>query len=42
MVLIKRLTLILSEAGQIEKLFYPVFPPDIHADEVLTWFAAQV
>lgn len=36
MTLIKRLTLILS-ANRIEKVFYPVFPPDQHATEVLNW-----
>lgn len=34
--LIKRLTLIVRD-GYIEHLFYPVFPPDAHASEVLTW-----
>lgn len=34
--LYKRLTLI-SETGKIEKVFYPVFPPDKNAEEVLTW-----
>lgn len=33
---LKRLTLILRE-GQIEKVFYPVHPPDRHAGEVLDW-----
>ena len=36
MILIKRLTLIVSH-GRIEKVFYPVFPPDTHAVEVLHW-----
>ena len=36
MVLIKRLTLILN-AGRIEQVFYPVFPPDKHAEEVIAW-----
>lgn len=36
MELYKRLTLII-EAGKIEKVFYPVFPPDKNAEEVLTW-----
>lgn len=36
MSLIKRLTLIACE-GRIEKVFYPVFPPDQNADEVITW-----
>ena len=35
-VLYKRATLV-AEAGTIVKAFYPVFPPDTHAAEVLTW-----
>jgi peroxiredoxin len=38
MTLIKRLTLIVRD-GQIEKVFYPVFPPDANAVEVVAWFA---
>lgn len=34
--LYSRLTLV-AEAGRIEKAFYPIFPPDRHADELLTW-----
>jgi peroxiredoxin len=34
--LLKRLTLVLS-GGRIEKVFYPVFPPDKHAEEVIAW-----
>ena len=34
--LIKRLTLVIRE-GAIEHVFYPVFPPDAHASEVLRW-----
>jgi len=34
--LFKRLTLIVHE-GRIEKVLYPVFPPDQNADEVLAW-----
>ncbi len=34
--LLKRLTLVLS-GGKIEKVFYPVFPPDKHAEEVIAW-----
>jgi peroxiredoxin len=34
--LYKRLTLIARD-GHIEKVFYPVFPPDRNADQVLTW-----
>jgi peroxiredoxin len=38
--LLKRLTLIVR-AGRIEHVFYPVFPPDRHADEVLAWLRAS-
>jgi peroxiredoxin len=34
--LIKRLTLVVA-GGSISKAFYPVFPPDRHASEVLAW-----
>lgn len=34
--LVKRLTLIFR-AGRIEQVFYPVFPPNKGADEVLAW-----
>lgn len=34
--LIKRMAFIIKK-GKIEKVFYPVFPPDKNADEVLTW-----
>lgn len=36
MTLLKRLTLIVRH-GAIEHVFYPVFPPDVHAEEVITW-----
>lgn len=36
MVLIKRLTLVLRD-GKIEKVFYPVFPPDKNAEQVIAW-----
>jgi peroxiredoxin len=36
MELFKRLTLVTRD-GHIEKVFYPVFPPDQNADQVLTW-----
>jgi peroxiredoxin len=36
--LYRRLTFIAREGG-IEKVFYPVFPPDAHAGEVLAWLA---
>jgi peroxiredoxin len=34
--LVKRLTLVIDD-GEIEHVFYPVFPPDTHAGEVLEW-----
>ena len=37
--LIKRVTLIARE-GAIEKVFYPVFPPDRNAGDVLAWLRA--
>jgi peroxiredoxin len=36
MTLLKRLTLVI-EAGRVRHVFYPVFPPDSHAREVLDW-----
>ena len=38
--LYKRLALI-AEAGRIVKVFYPVFPPDRNAQDVLDWLAAR-
>lgn len=38
MALIKRLTLILRD-GLIEKVFYPVFPSDANAREVIAWLS---
>lgn len=35
-----RLTLVLR-AGRIEHAFYPVFPTDTHAEQVLAWLRAQ-
>jgi len=35
-----RLTLIVS-GGRIEHAFYPIFPPDGHAGEVLAWLRAN-
>ncbi len=34
--MIRRLTLVVRD-GRIEHVFYPVFPPDAHAAEVLAW-----
>ena len=39
-VLLKRLTLVLRD-GRVEHAFYPVFPPDAHAQEVLAWLAGN-
>lgn len=41
MTLIKRLTLIIAH-GRVIKVFYPVFPPDQHAAEVLAWLSEQL
>jgi peroxiredoxin len=38
MTLYRRLTFV-AEAGRIVKAFYPVFPPDRNAAEVLSWLA---
>lgn len=40
MTLLKRVTLV-SRDGVIEHVFYPVFPPDQNAGEVLAWFASK-
>ena len=39
MKLIKRITLIVRD-GRIVKVFYPVFPSDRNADEVIAWLTA--
>jgi peroxiredoxin len=36
MELLKRLTVVVR-GGVIEHVFYPVFPPDTHAEEVISW-----
>jgi peroxiredoxin len=36
MTLMKRLTLVI-DAGVITRVFYPVFPPDQNAEEVIAW-----
>src|SRR5262249_60473386 len=36
MTLLKRMALVIDE-GVITKVFYPVFPPDKNADEVMAW-----
>jgi peroxiredoxin len=37
--LYKRVTLV-AERGEIVKVFYPVFPPDRNAEEVIAWLAS--
>lgn len=38
MTLIKRLTLIIRD-GRVETVFYPVFPPDRNAEDVIAWLS---
>ena len=38
--LLKRITLII-DSGRIEKVFYPVFPPDKNAQEVIEWLSGN-
>jgi peroxiredoxin len=40
MTLLKRLTLVISD-GTVEHLFYPVFPPDQNARDVVAWLATR-
>jgi peroxiredoxin len=40
MTLIKRLTLVVRDRT-IEKVFYPVFPPEAHAAEVISWLKSH-
>jgi peroxiredoxin len=40
MTLIKRLALVIDD-GKISKVFYPVFPPDRNAGDVLAWLEAN-
>jgi len=40
MTLLKRMALIIDE-GVITKVFYPVFPPDKNAEEVIAWLKAS-
>ena len=39
--LLKRLTLI-CRSGAIEHVFYPIFPPDKHAGEVVAWLEETI
>lgn len=38
--LLRRFTLVISE-GRVEHVFYPVFPPDKHAEQVLAWLGGE-
>lgn len=40
MTLIKRMALVIDD-GTIAHVFYPVFPPDRNADEVMAWLQAE-
>lgn len=40
MTLVKRLTLVIL-SGVIEHVFYPVFPPDLHAREIVGWLSER-
>jgi peroxiredoxin len=40
MMLIKRLTLIIAD-GRIDKVCYPVFPPDANAAEMIVWLSVH-
>jgi peroxiredoxin len=40
MTLLKRLTMVIRD-GLIERVFYPVFPPDRNATEVIAWLKGQ-
>ncbi len=40
MTLLKRLALVIND-GKIEHVFYPVFPPDRNASDVLAWLRAR-
>ena len=41
MTLLKRLTLVIRD-GKIEHVFYPIFPPDRNASDVIAWLNASV
>lgn len=40
MILLKRLTILIRD-GQIEHVFYPIFPPDQNATDVVAWLTAN-
>jgi peroxiredoxin len=37
---LKRMALVIRD-GRIEKVFYPVFPPDRNAEKVMAWLRAN-
>ncbi|NNM86901.1 MAG: hypothetical protein HKL95_00105 [Phycisphaerae bacterium] len=41
MVLLKRMALVIN-AAIIERIFYPVFPPDHNATEVAAWLEYRI
>ena len=40
MTLLKRMALVIDD-GMITKVFYPVFPPDRNAEQVIAWLQAE-
>lgn len=38
--LLKRLTLVVRD-DRVEHVFYPIFPPDLHAAQVVAWLASR-
>jgi len=38
--LLKRMALVIRD-GRIEKVFYPVFPPDKNAEDVIAWLRGR-
>jgi peroxiredoxin len=40
MVLHKRMALVIDD-GVVSKVFYPVFPPDKNAEDVIAWLRAE-
>jgi peroxiredoxin len=37
-----KLITLIARDGQIMKVFYPAFPPDRNADEVITWLRSRL
>lgn len=40
MTLLKRFTLVIED-GKVERVFYPVFPPDRNASDVIEWLSQR-